>query len=135
YNGNSLSLSAALATLEELGAAGGEPLRRLNELTSRLAGDLQDLISTSGQAGLVQVVGSMLQVYFTNRSEITTYRQSLECDMEKFSRFRELMLTRGVYFHPDGSERLMLSTAHTREDVELILEAARTSLAELDMPN
>jgi glutamate-1-semialdehyde aminotransferase len=45
------------------------------------------------------------------------------------------MLRRGVYFHPDGTERMMTSAAHDDSDVESILSAAEDSLRELKKPN
>jgi glutamate-1-semialdehyde 2,1-aminomutase len=73
----------------------------------------------------------MFQLYFTRLKKIGTYRQSLQCDYEKFKDFREDMLERGVYFHPDGTERFMLSTVHTTEDVEKTLAAAEETLSKL----
>jgi len=41
------------------------------------------------------------------------------------------MLQRGVYFHPDGMERIMVSASHDELDVERVLAAAEESLREL----
>ena len=45
------------------------------------------------------------------------------------------MLRRGVYIHPDGTERMMITTAHASDDVELILSAAEDSFRELQKAN
>jgi glutamate-1-semialdehyde 2,1-aminomutase len=73
----------------------------------------------------------MFQLYFTRLKKISTYRQSLQCDYEKFKDFREDMLERGIYFHPDGTERFMVSAVHTAEDVEKTLAAAEDTLSKL----
>jgi glutamate-1-semialdehyde aminotransferase len=40
------------------------------------------------------------------------------------------MLQRGVYFHPDGMERIIISATHDELDVESVLAAAEESLFE-----
>jgi glutamate-1-semialdehyde aminotransferase len=45
------------------------------------------------------------------------------------------MLRRGVYFHPDGTERMMITAAHGDIDVESILSAAEDSFRELKGPD
>ncbi len=45
------------------------------------------------------------------------------------------MLRRGVYIHPDGTERMMVTTAHGSDDVELVLSAAEDSFRELQKAN
>jgi glutamate-1-semialdehyde 2,1-aminomutase len=59
---------------------------------------------------------------------VTTYRQSTQSNFEKFKDFRDGMVQRGIYFHPDGTERLALSTTHTDEDVEKTLATAEEVL-------
>lgn len=73
----------------------------------------------------------MFQLYFTRLKRISSYRQSQQCDYEKFKDFREMMLEKGVYFHPDGTERLMLSAVHTNEDIEKTVAAAEDCLKKL----
>ncbi len=131
YNGNPLCLAAAKATLDELSANEASKLKLLNEQSAKLTEGLRSLLAVHGHNGLVQSVGSMFQVSFTDLKRVTNYRQSLRSDLEKYAKFHDLMLSRGVYFHPDGSERMVLSTAHTDEDVKLILAAADESLSEL----
>ena len=48
---------------------------------------------------------------------------------ELFKAWWQEMLTRGILFHPSQDENLFVSTAHTDEDINLTLEAARGALA------
>jgi len=131
YNANPLSLAACNATLDVLSKNDGEVFSRMNPITKKLMDGLQQACDRAGHDAVVQGVGPMFQVYFTRLKKIGTYRQSLQCDYEKFKDFREMMLERGVYFHPDGTERLMLSAVHTAEDIEKTLAAAEDSLSKL----
>ncbi|HYY90423.1 MAG TPA: aspartate aminotransferase family protein, partial [Candidatus Dormibacteraeota bacterium] len=67
--------------------------------------------------------------------KILNYRHTLKTDFSKFRDFRNLMLHRGVYLHPDGTERMMITTAHNDNDVEMVLAAAEESLRELQKLN
>src|SRR2546425_9320518 len=100
-----------------------------------IMGGLGDLMSHYDHDGIAQGIGPMFQLYFTAARKIQNYRHTLQSDFEKFRRFRNLMLRRGVYFHPDGSERMMITAAHDENDVESILSAAEDSLRELKKPN
>jgi len=131
YNANPLSLAACKATLDVLSKNDGEAFSRMNSITQKLTDRLQQACDKTGHDAVVQGVGPMFQLYFTRLKKISTYRQTLQCDYEKFKDFREMMLERGVYFHPDGTERLMLSAVHTTEDIEKTLTAAEDSLSKL----
>ncbi len=52
-------------------------------------------------------------------------------DFMKFKRFHDEMLQKGMFFHPDPGERIMLSTAHTKKDIDKTLTAAEDVLKKL----
>lgn len=131
YNANPLSLAVCNATIEVLSENEGEAFSRMNSMTKKLMDGLQQACEKTGHDSVVQGVGPMFQLYFTRLKKISTYRQSLQCDYEKFKDFREMMLEKGVYFHPDGTERFMLSAAHTNEDIEKTIAAAEDCLSKL----
>ena len=135
YNGNSMCLAAANATLNELLNNDGAAFRRMHLIGAEIAEGLRELMLRYDQDGIVQGIGPMFQLYFTEAKKILNYRHTLQSDFEKFRNFRNLMLHRGVYLHPDGSERMMITTAHGNEDVERILSAAEDSFRELQKAN
>jgi glutamate-1-semialdehyde 2,1-aminomutase len=131
YNANLLSLSACLAVLKELSWNDGEALRRLRLSGKKLADGLQEILNSTGHDGIVQSVGAMFSILFTKLTKITNYRQWITCDLEKFKQFRDLIMKKGIYLHPDGMERVVLSTVHTHEDIEKTLVAAEDTLKKL----
>jgi len=131
YNANPLSLAACLAVLEELSRNDGEALREMRSLGTKLADGLQATLESTGHDGIVPSVGAMFSILFTELAELTDYRQWTACDLEKFKEFRDLMLKERIYLHPDGMERIVLSTAHTQEDIERTLAAAEDILRKL----
>lgn len=135
YNGNSMCLAAANATLDELLNNDGAAFRQMHLTGAEIAEGLRELMLRYDQDGIVQGIGPMFQLYFTEAKKILNYRHTLQSDFEKFRNFRNLMLHRGVYLHPDGSERMMITTAHGNEDVERVLSAAEDSFRELQKAN
>ncbi len=131
YNGNSLCLAAAWATLDELSRDDWAAFKQMHLTGAELMEGLRELMVKYGHDGIVQGLGPMFQVYFTKARKILNYRHTLQSNFEKFKQFRNLMLRRGVYFHPDGMERLMITTAHGQQDVDWILAAAEDSLRDL----
>ena len=135
YNGNSMCLAAANATLDELMRDDGAAFKHMHLTGTEIMEGLRDLMARHDESGIVQGIGPMLQLYFTEAKKILNYRHTLQSDFDKFREFRNLMLRRGVYIHPDGTERMMITTAHASDDVELILSAAEDSFRELQKAN
>lgn len=131
YNANPLSLAASKATLETLLENDGEAFHRMTELGSKLKAGLTESFRAGGYHAVVNAVGPMLSIYFTKLRKVATYRQSIQSDGEKYKRFRDEMLKRGVYMHPDGLERLSVSAVHTEREIEETLVAAEESLKAL----
>ena len=131
YNANPLSLSACLAVLKEISRNDGEALKRMRSLGRKLTDGLQNILDSTDHDGFVQGVGAMFSILFTKLAKITDYRQWITCDLEKFKKFRDLMILNGIYLHPDGMERVVLSTAHTQEDIKKTLMAAEEALKKL----
>ena len=131
YNAHPLSLAAALATLKELSANDSAAIRNMNSLGMKLTDGLQQILNSTGHDAVVQSVGAMFTVFFTELEKINRYRQWTECNLEKFKKFRDALMKKGVYIHPDGMERTLLSAVHTREDIEKTLAAAEGTLKKL----
>jgi len=73
----------------------------------------------------------LLSIYFTKLGKVSTYRQSIQSDQEKYKRFRDEMLKHGVYMHPDGLERISMLAVHTEREIEETLIAAEEPLKAL----
>ena len=75
-------------------------------------------------------IGSMFCAYFCNQP-VHDLTGALQSDRARFARFFHSMLNSGVYLAPSQFEAGFLSTAHTEEDLEHTLKAARQALASL----
>jgi glutamate-1-semialdehyde 2,1-aminomutase len=129
YTANGIAVAAANAALEELGEA--NTYERLDNISDRLREGLGAIFEASGLPAHVVGVGPLMQVWFTDRS-INNYRDAERyADQALFRRWWEGMLERGILFHPGAYENLFVSTAHTQEDIEITLHAARDTASAL----
>ena len=58
-------------------------------------------------------------------------RRVVKCDVERFKRFFHLMLEEGVYLAPSAFEAGFMSVAHSEEDIDNNIDAARRVFAKL----
>ena len=126
-SGNPLAVSAGLAALRVLKQPGAYD--KLEALGAKLGDGLAQAAEQAGVAAQVNRCGSMLTVFFS-RKPVTDYASAKRCDAEKFARFHRALLEREVYWPPSQFEAAFVSLAHTDEDLEHTLEAARAAFAE-----
>jgi glutamate-1-semialdehyde 2,1-aminomutase len=131
YNAHPLALAASKATLETLLENDGEAFQHMTRMGAKLRAGLVEAFKSGGYNVVVNVVGPMLSIYFTKLRRISTYRQALQSNGERYKRFRDEMLKNGVYMHPDGLERLSISAVHTEREIEQTIRAAEQSLRAL----
>lgn len=58
-------------------------------------------------------------------------RDVMSCDVERFKRFFHMMLDEGVYLAPSAFEAGFMSVAHSMEDINNTIDAARRVFAKL----
>jgi glutamate-1-semialdehyde 2,1-aminomutase len=115
-SGNPLAVSAGLAMLRYL-KLHPEIYEKLELLSARLVADVP--------AGLtVNRVGSMFTVFFTE-GPVTGYDSARRSDTKRFAAYFHHMLEHGIYLAPSQFEAAFVSAAHTDEDIERTVAAAR----------
>ena len=92
--------------------------RRGALLESGLHGALKDVPAQ------INRVGSIMTVFFTD-APVTSYEQAKSSDLEKFKIWYLGLLSRGVYAAPSQFEAMFLSSMHTDEEIETIVNAAK----------
>lgn len=119
-SGNPLAVSAGLAMLRHI-EAHPETYDILEQRGAQIT-------SESFPGVTVNRVGSMWTWFFTE-TPVTDYESAKRCDVPRFNRFFHHMLNQGVYLPPSQFEAAFLSTAHTEQDIEETLAAARLFFA------
>jgi glutamate-1-semialdehyde 2,1-aminomutase len=124
-SGNPMAMAAGHATLKLMTPAAYE---RLEATSARLAAGLAAAAAEAKVPVQVNRVGSMLTVFFS-RDPVLDAASARACDTKRFAAFFHALLENGVYFPPSQFEAAFLSTAHTDDDVERTLRAARAAFA------
>jgi len=122
-SGNPVAMAAGLATLKKIQAPGFyEPLFAA---TTTLVKGLREIAQETGIPFTTNHVGTMWGGFFTDAASVSNFRQVMACDTARFNRFFHGMLQQGVNLAPASYEAAFMSAAHTAEDIEFTLNAAR----------
>ena len=128
-SGNPIAMAAGLATLEVISAPGFyEPVFAR---TTALCEGLEQAAASAGVPFTTNNAGTMFGGFFTDADHVSNYQQVMACDSAAFNRFFHLMLDAGVYLAPASYEAGFTSAAHTDDDIEQTLAAARSAFASL----
>ena len=123
-SGNPLAVAAGIAVLKKL----DEPVyRNLETLGSMLEEGLGRIIRRHKVKARVQRVGSAFTLFFTD-IEVTDLASAKQADTGRYARFFHAMLDRGFYLPPAQLEAAFISMAHTPEDIETFVVAAKDVL-------
>ena len=129
HNGSRIGMFAARANLRVLTRDNNASFRHTSKISEKLCSGLRQLFQKKGRAAIVQNVGPMLQVMFTDQPAIRDYRDSCQhVDRAAFQRFVLSLFPFGVYASPSAALHSIVTLAHTDEDVEMTLEAAGKAL-------
>ncbi len=129
YAANTIAVAAAHAALDELTVPG--MYERLYVRCETLFAGLERLLHDAKLAAHVVGVGPVLQVWFSDHP-IRNYRDAARyASHDLFRLWWEGMLDRGVLFHPHAFENLFVSFAHSDDDIEKTLEAARATVKDI----
>jgi glutamate-1-semialdehyde 2,1-aminomutase len=128
-SGNPIAMAAGLATLEGICEPGFH--QRLAERTTPLVEGLTTAARTANVPFSTNHVCGMFGLFFTDKAPVRYFREVMACDIERFKRFFHGMLEQGVYLAPSAFEAGFVSSAHTAEDIEATIAAARKVFATL----
>ncbi len=127
-SGNPLAMTAGIKTLELLQKSG--TYEYLDRITKKLINGLLQVAQETGHAACGGSISGMFGLFFT-AGPVHNYEDAKASDLQKFSRFHRGMLEQGIYLAPSQFEAGFTSLAHTDEDVDRTLAAARTVMASL----
>jgi glutamate-1-semialdehyde 2,1-aminomutase len=126
-SGNPLAMRAGLATLANLDLPGFSFYPSLMKKAVRLKEGLRAALRESGVSGQVNAGGSLLTIFFT-AAPVRDYAGAKKSDTARFAAFFRQMLARGILLPPSQFEALFVSAAHSDDDIDRTLAAARASL-------
>ena len=129
-SGNPVAMAAGLETLRKIDTDGF--YERLGATTQSLADGLKQAANDAGVPLAVASAGGMFGFVFTDEPQVRRFEHVAGADVDRFRRFFHGMLDAGVYLAPSAFEAGFVSAAHTPDDIEQTLDAARRVLKALD---
>ncbi|MGH9455076.1 MAG: aminotransferase class III-fold pyridoxal phosphate-dependent enzyme, partial [Terriglobia bacterium] len=131
-NASRVGLFAARASLRELGRDNGAAFGHLWVVGESLRAGLLRVFEETKTRAIVQGVGPMLQIMFTDRPAIRDYREfCAHVDRKRYQLLALALFKHGVYLSPSSALHSVTSLAHTEKDVKVTVDAVRKALADV----
>jgi glutamate-1-semialdehyde 2,1-aminomutase len=124
-SGNPLAMAAGIATLQEMDKL-SDLYEVLEARTARLEQGLREGAKDAGIPVTINRVGSMITVFFTDKA-VTDFESASTTNTEMFKVWFHGMLERGIYWPASNYEAAFLSYAHSDQDIDTMIQAARES--------
>ena len=130
HNGSRIGMFSARANLRVLTRDNNAAFAHMNRISEKLCSGLTALFQKMSRAAVVQRVGPMFQILFTDQKAIRDYREYCRyVDRKAFQSFVLSLFPHGVYASPLATLHSIVTLAHTDQDVEITLAAAEKALA------
>lgn len=132
YTGNPIALAGTKANLEHLSDIGESGYAEFRERGQRLVEGLREIAEDAGHDVFIPDFAGYFFMHFTDgMSDPETWTDWRDVDQHvdtnKYKAFARAMIGEGVYFLPKFG-RINMTHAHTDDDVETALEAAKTAI-------
>merc|ERR1719502_2654181 len=125
-SGNPLAMRAGIETMKILSQPG--TYEQLDEKTNKLINGILEAGKAAGHAVTGGHISGMFGFFFCE-GPVKSFADATASDTEKFARWHRGMLERGVYLAPSQYEAGFMSLAHTDEDIEKTIAAAKEVFA------
>lgn len=126
-SGNPLAMIAGYETLRLLDQSAYD---FMNQRVEQLIAGYRQAADEHNIPLQINRVGSMVSFFFTDQS-VTNYETAQQSDLGLFKAYYKGMIREGIFLPPSQFEGLFMSTAHTVEDVNQTIKAARKVFASL----
>ena len=122
-SGNPVAMAAGIAQLTIL-KEHPELYTELNEKGDWFFGEIRKILKETGADLTANSCGSIGNIFFTD-IPVENYETAKTSDTVRYSEYFKYMLNHGIYLAPAQFEAMFLSVAHTREELEGVLDCIR----------
>ncbi|HEY1766119.1 MAG TPA: glutamate-1-semialdehyde 2,1-aminomutase [Terracidiphilus sp.] len=127
-SGNPLAMAAGIATVGHLIEHRAEVYSELESVSAAIADGVAAEAAKANMALITNRVGAMFTWFFTS-TPVTDFATAATSDTAAFARFHRAMLEQGVWLPCSQYEAAFVSTAHTIENVQQTVQAAKAAFA------
>ena len=127
--GNPVAMAAGLKNLEIICRDGF-----FEDLSAKTETLVNGILAVAAECNIpmrANRVGAMFGLFFTDQAEVSCFDHVSQCDVERFKLFFHGMLEQGIYLAPSAFEAGFVSAAHSDEQIQMTIAAARRVLSGL----
>ena len=132
-SGNPIAMIAGYTLLKDL-KDNPAIYKELDEKAAYLKKGLNDVLKSSGQPYVINQLGSMISIHFSDKPVIN-FSAAASANNSLFNKYFHHMLNEGIYLPPSAYETWFLSNALTNEDLEKTIEATGKFVADIKSEN
>jgi glutamate-1-semialdehyde 2,1-aminomutase len=132
-NASRIGMYAARANIDELTKDNNAAFKHVWRIGEMLYQGLEEVFEEMEVPAIVQGVGPMFQIFFTEEQEIPDYRAFCGyVDRSRFQQFALALFPHGVYLSPSSALHSIVSLAHSEDGVAFTLDAVRKALNDVE---
>ena len=128
-SGNPVAMTAGIKTLEILSENNFQS--NLEKKTIKLMIGLKKSAEKYNVGFQISYAGGMFGFFFTDKKEISNFKDVCDCNEIIFEKFFKLMLSKGIYFAPSLFEAGFISSKHTIKDIEYTIKSSEEAFKEI----
>lgn len=129
-SGNPLAMAAGIEMLKTL-KNNPSIYTELEKKAVKLENGLKENLQKTGHKAVINRVGSLLTLFFTDLEKVESFDDVMKSDKEKYARYFRMAMESGIYLAPSQFEAAFISNAHSDEDIEKTIEASLKAMMEL----
>jgi glutamate-1-semialdehyde 2,1-aminomutase len=129
-SGNPLAMAAGIEMLKTL-KNNPSIYIELERRAAMLEKGLKENLQKSGNKGIINRVGSIMTLFFTDLAKVESFDEVMTSDKIKYAQYFGLALESGVYLAPSQFEAAFISNAHSDEEIETTIAASLKAMMAL----
>ncbi len=129
-SGNPLAMAAGYAMLTELNN-NPDIYKELDRKAEMLANGIEANLKEAGVKGLVNRVGSMMTMFFTDEEKVNSFDTAMKSKSDVYAKYFTMALESGIYLAPSQFECAFTSYVQSDEEINKTIEANLNALRKL----
>jgi glutamate-1-semialdehyde 2,1-aminomutase len=129
-SGNPLAMAAGIEMLKTL-KNNPSIYIELERRAAMLEKGLKENLQKSGNKGIINRVGSIMTLFFTDLAKVESFDEVMTSDKIKYAQYFGLALESGIYLAPSQFEAAFISNAHSDEEIETTIAASLKAMMAL----
>ncbi len=127
-SGNPLAMAAGTTMLRIL-KENPQIYKKIEQKAAHLEEGLRYHLQKTGVPGVINRMGGMLTLFFTEDEEVFNYQTAASSNTGRYAAYFRKLLEKGIYLGPSQFECTFVSNAHTMSEIDRLIEVSGMALA------